>query len=46
MLHYNVHPNKVIVLNIKELVLSCYNIYDYVFIKQRKNNSYYDKIIL
>jgi hypothetical protein len=44
MLHY-IDPNKVLILTIKELVLSTYYKYDALLINQRKNNSYYDKII-
>ena len=41
----NLHPEKVLVLNIKELILSSYNKFDYLLIKQRLHNTYYDKIV-
>jgi hypothetical protein len=43
--HINLHPDKVLVLHIQELILSSYYKYDFLLIKQRKNNTYYDKII-
>jgi hypothetical protein len=43
--HINLHPDKILVLNMKELILSSYYKYDFFLIKQRTNNTYYDKII-
>ena len=37
--------NKILILKIKELILSTMNKYDALLIKQRKDNTYYDKII-
>ena len=42
---YNYSPNKVITLNIKELVLSRYYKYDCMLISKRITNTYYDKIL-
>lgn len=41
----SINPNKILILKIKELILSPFNKYDTLLIKQRKNNTYYDKII-
>jgi hypothetical protein len=43
--HINLHPDKILVLNMKELILSSSYKYDFFLIKQRTNNTYYDKII-
>jgi hypothetical protein len=43
MLKYSL--DKVITLNVKELFLLPDNPFDYLIIKLRKNNTYYDKII-
>jgi len=40
-----INPNKILIIKIKELVLSTINKYDIFLIKERKNNTYYDKII-
>ena len=39
------NPNKVLILNIKELVFLHYYNYDNLLIRQRAKNTYYDKII-
>ena len=41
----NLHPDKVLVLYIQELILNSYYKYDFLLIKQRTNNTYYDKIL-
>ena len=39
------NPNKVLILNIKELVFLPYYNYDNLLISQRAKNTYYNKII-
>jgi hypothetical protein len=41
----SINPNKILILKIKELILSTMNKYDIFLIKERKDNTYYDKII-
>jgi hypothetical protein len=43
--HSQYNPNKVLILNIKELVFLPYYNYDNLLIRQRAKNTYYDKII-
>lgn len=44
MINY-INPNKILIIKIKELVLSTMNKYDSFLIKERKDNTYYNKII-
>jgi hypothetical protein len=40
---FNVNPNKILIIKIKELMLSPFNKYDSFLIKERKDNTYSDK---
>ena len=45
MFYKRYDQNKLLILKIKELILSSFYKYDNLLINERKNNTYYDKII-
>jgi len=45
MFYTRYDKNKLLILKIKELILSSFYKYDNLLINERKNNTYYDKII-